>query len=163
MTDLDRTAEAIRAVCEEVRDLLVRKNRLYGNSAFAPMAVFSTADWRERLAVRMDDKLSRIVHSQDDDTDDSRLDLIGYLLLDRAGTWLERQTDATTCREVTRFTSAQEERTECGEGESTTGVTQGSTEGPRMCGACGEELRFNTEDCLYWCGNLVCSRCGEAQ
>lgn len=66
-------------------------------------------------------------------------------------------------REVPRFTSAQDERTECVEGESTTPAVQGSTEGLRRCGACGEELRFNTEDCLYWCGNLVCSRCGEAQ
>lgn len=151
MSDLDRAAEAIRAVCEEVRDLLVRKNRLYGNSAFAPMAVFSTADWRERLAVRIDDKLSRIVHHKQDDTEDSRLDLIGYLLLDRAGTWLERQTDATTRREVTRFTSAQEARTECGECESTTPAVQVYADGRPQCAECGGVLSFDLDDYQWYC------------
>jgi len=75
--------EAIEFVCAEVRDLLIEKNRKYGNSALEPMRVFSKASSREQLLVRMDDKLSRIKNSQSDDEEDATLDLLGYLVLER--------------------------------------------------------------------------------
>ena len=77
------TAEAIALVCNEVRDLLIDKNRKYGNSALEPMRVFSKASPREQLLVRMDDKLSRIKNAQPDDEEDALLDLLGYLVLER--------------------------------------------------------------------------------
>lgn len=67
----------------EIREMLLEKNRKYGNSALEPMRVFSKAPPLEQIAVRMDDKLSRIKSAQGDDLEDAKLDLIGYLVLER--------------------------------------------------------------------------------
>lgn len=69
--------------CERVKEMLLVKNRRYGNSALAPLRVFSKADTLEQLNVRCDDKLSRIASGQADDEEDPELDLIGYLILKR--------------------------------------------------------------------------------
>jgi hypothetical protein len=69
--------------CEHIADMLCAKNRKYGNSALAPMRIFSAAEPIEQINVRIDDKLSRIQSAQDDDTEDAELDLIGYLILKR--------------------------------------------------------------------------------
>lgn len=78
---LDSTARAIVSECGAIADMLVAKNRRYGNSALEPVRLFSRADAIEQLRVRIDDKLSRIRSRQDDDTEDSELDLLGYLVL----------------------------------------------------------------------------------
>lgn len=70
----------ITSVCLEVRDLLLRKNTAYGNSALEPARIFSRADPIEQLLVRIDDKLTRLQRGQNDD-EDTELDLIGYLVL----------------------------------------------------------------------------------
>lgn len=75
------TQQAIVDLGAEIVDLLVEKNRKYGDSALDPIRIFSTADPVEQLKVRLDDKLSRIVSGQTDDTEDTELDLIGYLFL----------------------------------------------------------------------------------
>lgn len=65
-------------------DLLIRKNLRYGNSATDPVAVFARGlTPEERMAVRMDDKVNRIVRGQglSDDGEDPYVDLAGYLLL----------------------------------------------------------------------------------
>lgn len=71
----------IRDVCRELADLLVEKNRSYGNSALEPLAVMSRLTARERLAVRIDDKLSRIARGHEYPGDDTLRDLAGYLVL----------------------------------------------------------------------------------
>lgn len=68
---------------ETIRAMLLEKNRKYGNSALEPMRVFSKASPLEQIAVRMDDKLSRIKSAQGDDLEDAKLDLVGYLILER--------------------------------------------------------------------------------
>ena len=78
---LDPTARAIVSECGALADLLIEKNRKYGNSALEPLRLFSRADAVEQLRVRIDDKLSRIRSSQADDTEDAELDLLGYLVL----------------------------------------------------------------------------------
>jgi len=65
-----------------IRTMLLDKNRKYGNSALEPIRVFSKANPLEQIAVRMDDKLSRIKSAQNDDLEDAKLDLIGYLILE---------------------------------------------------------------------------------
>ena len=75
------TEEKIKAACLEIQDLLVEKNRKYGDSALNPMRIFSKADTQEQIKVRIDDKLNRIINQQSDDIEDSVLDLIGYLIL----------------------------------------------------------------------------------
>jgi hypothetical protein len=89
---------AIAAVCDEVKDLLVRKNRAYGNSALAPLRIFSRADPVEQLNVRIDDKLSRIARGSEFAGDDTELDLIGYLILRRVARVLAKPEDTPLVR-----------------------------------------------------------------
>lgn len=63
----------------EIKELLLEKNRKYGNSALEPSWIFSKADPVEQIKVRIDDKLSRLASGQQDE--DVETDLIGYLLL----------------------------------------------------------------------------------
>jgi len=89
---------AIAAVCDEVKDLLVRKNRAYGNSALAPLRIFSRADPVEQLNVRIDDKLSRIARGREYAGDDTELDLIGYLVLRRVARALAEESSRPLVR-----------------------------------------------------------------
>lgn len=76
------TQRAIERVCDDVRDLLISKNKKYGNSALEPRRVFSKSDPIEQIKVRIDDKLSRIATSGTEGIDEDTLqDLIGYLVL----------------------------------------------------------------------------------
>jgi hypothetical protein len=77
------TQDLIWDECEAIRDLLLEKNRKYGDSAIHPVRIFSKADPVAQIDVRIDDKISRIRSAQDDDTEDPELDLIGYLILKR--------------------------------------------------------------------------------
>lgn len=88
---LDRTAREIVAECGALADLLVEKNRKYGDSALQPLRLFSRADAVEQLRVRIDDKLSRIRSAQADDAEDAELDLLGYLVLLRIARRKARQ------------------------------------------------------------------------
>lgn len=74
------STERITAACRLVENTLLHKNKLYGDSAFSPLRVFSKADPQEQLRVRIDDKLSRLARGEDAD-EDTVLDLTGYLVL----------------------------------------------------------------------------------
>lgn len=80
MTDTQRQ---IRAICDQIKHLLLEKNERYGDSALNPTRIFSKANTIEQLCVRIDDKLSRIskgagLLAADEDVVN---DLIGYLVL----------------------------------------------------------------------------------
>lgn len=77
----DDTRRQISEVCDEVRQMLLEKNRRYGDSALNPVRLFSQADPIEQLKVRLDDKLSRLRSGQCDDDEDVEMDLLGYLIL----------------------------------------------------------------------------------
>ena len=77
----DSPAEAIRKECDRIRDMLLEKNKAYGNSFSRPLRIFSKADPEEQLLVRIDDKLSRIARGDLADPEDTILDLCGYLIL----------------------------------------------------------------------------------
>lgn len=83
----------IAAVCDELKNFLVEKNRKYGDSALNPVRIFSQASTVEQLKVRMDDKLSRIRTMDPEDTEDAYLDLLGYLVLYRAALRQQRRVD----------------------------------------------------------------------
>lgn len=68
-------------VLEDIRNLLVMKNRKYGNSALEPARVFSRADPVEQIKVRLDDKISRLKNQQPDEDEDVIQDILGYLIL----------------------------------------------------------------------------------
>ena len=75
------TQQKIVKVCDEVKNMLLEKNRKYGDAALNPIRIFATADTVEQLKVRIDDKLNRFRNMQEDDTEDVVNDLIGYLIL----------------------------------------------------------------------------------
>ena len=79
--NITETQKEISKVCQEIQDLLIQKNKLYGNSATEPLRVFSNSDPLEQIRVRIDDKLSRIKNRKDNDDEDVVKDLIGYLIL----------------------------------------------------------------------------------
>jgi hypothetical protein len=78
--------------CNEILEMLLEKNRKYGDSALSPARIFSRAGALEQINVRIDDKLSRIANRQDDEDEDVDRDLIGYLILRRVA----RRTQAAT-------------------------------------------------------------------
>ena len=72
---------AIESKCEELKTMLLEKNRKYGDSALNPCRVFSKANAVEQILVRIDDKLNRIKNRQNDEDEDVVMDLAGYLIL----------------------------------------------------------------------------------
>jgi hypothetical protein len=81
MADFSTTQLQIATFCDQIKELLLRKNRQYGDSALNPVRIFSKADATEQIKVRLDDKLSRLASGQADDDEDVILDLVGYLVL----------------------------------------------------------------------------------
>ena len=94
------TQNSIKWTCNEIRDLLLAKNKAYGDSALEPDNIFSKLDSAQAICARIDDKLSRIKNvGLDDNTEDTLDDLIGYMILlkiarERSGS---RKTVWTTC------------------------------------------------------------------
>ena len=75
------TQAKICVTCDNIKELLLTKNRKYGDSALNPVRVFSKASPLEQIKVRLDDKLSRMQSAQSDEDEDVITDLIGYLVL----------------------------------------------------------------------------------
>lgn len=88
-----QSQQDIAAVCDEIKDLLLEKNRKYGDSALQPVRIFSKASTLEQIKVRMDDKLSRLRNAQDDEDEDVTSDLIGYLILYKVALKQQRRID----------------------------------------------------------------------
>jgi hypothetical protein len=74
-------ADDLNSVLREVTDLLIEKNRKYGDSALNPSRIFSRQNPVEQILVRIDDKLTRMKNAQSDENEDVELDLLGYLLI----------------------------------------------------------------------------------
>jgi len=75
------TQDKIVELCNEIRDMLVDKNRKYGDSALHPIRIFAKSDTVEQIRVRLDDKLNRMRNQQADEDEDVINDLIGSLIL----------------------------------------------------------------------------------
>ena len=80
---MNETEMKISCICDDIKELLIHKNRKYGNSALKPNRIFSKCSATEQLLVRIDDKLNRIMKgagllATDEDVVN---DLIGYLVL----------------------------------------------------------------------------------
>lgn len=72
--------QKVRTILTDVGDIVVARNKEYGNSALDPVRVFSKSDRMEQLKVQLDHKLSRIARGGDPGLDTLR-DLIGYEVL----------------------------------------------------------------------------------
>ena len=84
---MTETQIQIAAICDDIKELLLYKNKQYGDSALNPSRIFSKASAIEQLLVRIDDKLNRIkkgagLVATDEDVIQ---DLIGYLVLLKIG------------------------------------------------------------------------------
>ena len=75
------TEDQIDLVMREIKDMLIAKNKAYGDSALDPVRVFSKHNAIEQIYVRIDDKLSRVQRGHEYPGDDTILDLVGYLVL----------------------------------------------------------------------------------
>ena len=76
-----KTQFAIAQICDEIKEMLIEKNKSYGDSALNPVRIFAKSDSVEQLHVRIDDKLSRITRGGSYVGDNDLNDLIGYLIL----------------------------------------------------------------------------------
>ena len=77
-----KTQNSIKWTCNEIRDLLISKNKAYGDSALEPDNIFSKLDNAQAICARIDDKLSRIKNvGLNDKTEDTLDDLIGLFNL----------------------------------------------------------------------------------
>jgi len=76
------TESDIIEVTTGIQELLISKNKAYGDSALNPANIFATGSAVENLASRIDDKLMRIKNKGiSEETEDTVSDLIGYLIL----------------------------------------------------------------------------------
>lgn len=73
--------QSVNRITGDIANLLILKNKAYGDSALNPVRVFSKASRIEQLNVRIDDKISRIQRGTDYEDEDTIRDLIGYLVL----------------------------------------------------------------------------------
>jgi hypothetical protein len=78
---VNETSGDIVRECEAIKEMLLEKNARYGDSALNPVRIFSRTDTAEQLRVRIDDKLSRLSRGTGQETEDTEMDLIGYLVL----------------------------------------------------------------------------------
>jgi len=91
VSDMTPMQRRIRRECDTIADLLVEKNKAYGNSFAEPINIFTGISAQEQLCVRIDDKLNRLAKGSEFAGDDTVLDLIGYLILFRVLTHLEKE------------------------------------------------------------------------
>lgn len=80
MTEIE-FEKAVKKVCNSVAEMLIAKNKSYGNSALEPINCFYKGDAGTSIKVRIDDKLSRIMRGNEYQGDDTVKDLLGYLIL----------------------------------------------------------------------------------
>ncbi len=93
MNEVTQSQCDIATICDQLKELLLEKNRKYGDSALNPMRVFSKASPIEQIKVRLDDKLSRLRNAQDDEDEDVLTDLIGYTVLYKVALMQQRRGD----------------------------------------------------------------------
>ena len=72
--------DKIRKKCDQIRDLLIEKNKSYGNSVFDRGVLFEV-DPMYAIQARINDKLNRIKSKETYMSDNDLMDLTGYLIL----------------------------------------------------------------------------------
>lgn len=77
---LTESQKKIVEICDGMKDLLLYKNKKYGDSALHPKNIFYKGDATNSIKIRLDDKLGRVVNSEETRVNDVA-DIIGYCVL----------------------------------------------------------------------------------
>lgn len=101
---MKNTEQLIEEICESMKNLLLEKNRNYGDSATNPSNVFSSGSAKDSICARIDDKLMRIQNKGiNDKTEDTVSDLIGYLILLKVAQYKEKNEEFEEMAESIRL------------------------------------------------------------
>ena len=77
----DSKRDAIISKVSQIENMLLEKNKAYGNSALEPLNIFNKGNALDSISSRIDDKLARIKNvGVSDETEDTLFDLCGYSL-----------------------------------------------------------------------------------
>ena len=77
---MTHTQEKICEITDAMKDLLLYKNEKYGDSAIYPKRIFFKGESADSIKIRLDDKLSRVISSEETRVNDV-CDIIGYCTL----------------------------------------------------------------------------------
>ena len=77
---LTESQNKIVEVCDSMKDLLLYKNKKYGDSALHPNNIFYKGDYTNSIKIRLDDKVGRIKNCEETRINDVA-DVIGYCTL----------------------------------------------------------------------------------
>lgn len=77
---LTESQKKIVEICDAIKDLLLYKNKKYGDSALHPNNIFYKGDSTNSIKIRLDDKVGRIKNCEETRVNDVS-DLIGYSVL----------------------------------------------------------------------------------
>lgn len=81
-TELGETQQKIIEMTDAMRDLLLYKNKKYGDSALNPKRIFYKGTTLSSILIRLDDKLSRVMENNDKlPRINDVADIIGYCVL----------------------------------------------------------------------------------
>ena len=101
---MKETEKLIEEICESMKNLLLEKNKNYGDSATNPANVFSSGSAVDSICARIDDKLMRIQNKGiNDKTEDTISDLIGYLILLKVAMRKENNDEYNMLKETIAF------------------------------------------------------------
>ena len=79
---METSLEKIEKICDGIKDLLIYKNKKYGDSALHPNNVFYKGDSTNSLLIRLDDKIGRVKNNPDEKPRVNDVcDIIGYCVL----------------------------------------------------------------------------------
>ncbi len=73
----------LNSVMKEVRAMLIAKNASYGDACLNPINVFTDLPPDKQMQVRMNDKVNRLIKGNGSMNEDTKGDLLGYLLLEK--------------------------------------------------------------------------------
>lgn len=77
----NETQKKIKEICDEIAELLIDKNKKYGNSALEPKNIFYKGNAENSILIRLDDKIGRITNNNGEIRTNDIVDIIGYLVL----------------------------------------------------------------------------------
>ena len=77
---LSESQKKIVEICDSMKDLLLYKNKKYGDSALNPNNIFYKGDSTNSIKIRLDDKIGRIKNCEETRINDV-CDIIGYSVL----------------------------------------------------------------------------------